>query len=113
MTAWADHGDGGNGELLAMVLRPGNAGSNTAAGHPDAARLCWRSYLADCAGGATSEFMHGLTVRSRPLHHSAGMTTTEDMQDAIVKVPVKSWTPAYYAGGRFRAGAWTRTSPAC
>ena len=29
MTAWADHGQGGNGEPLAVVLRPGNAGSNT------------------------------------------------------------------------------------
>jgi len=27
MTAWADHGDGGNGEPLAIVLRPGNAGN--------------------------------------------------------------------------------------
>src|SRR5580693_6613537 len=33
MTAWADHGETGNGEPLAIVLRPGNAGSNTAADH--------------------------------------------------------------------------------
>lgn len=33
MTAWADHGAAGNGEPLAIVLRPGNAGSNTAADH--------------------------------------------------------------------------------
>jgi len=39
MTAWADHGDGGNGEPLAIVLRAGNAGSNTAADHIQAARL--------------------------------------------------------------------------
>jgi len=39
MTAWADHGAGGNGEPLAIVLRPGNAGSNTAADHIAAARL--------------------------------------------------------------------------
>jgi hypothetical protein len=31
MTAWADHGPSGSGEPLAIVLRPGNAGSNTAA----------------------------------------------------------------------------------
>ena len=31
MTAWADHGEAGNGEPLAIVLRAGNAGSNTAA----------------------------------------------------------------------------------
>ncbi len=28
MTAWADHGPDGSGEPLAIVLRPGNAGSN-------------------------------------------------------------------------------------
>ena len=39
MTAWADQGDGGNGEPLAIVLRAGNAGSNTAADHVEAARL--------------------------------------------------------------------------
>jgi hypothetical protein len=27
MTAWADHGAAGNGEPLALMLRPGNAGS--------------------------------------------------------------------------------------
>lgn len=31
MTAWADHGADANGEPLAIVLRAGNAGSNTAA----------------------------------------------------------------------------------
>ena len=39
MTAWADHGPGGNGEPLAIMLRPGNAGSNTAADHIEATRL--------------------------------------------------------------------------
>jgi len=39
MTAWADHGADGTGEPLAIVLRPGNAGSGTAADHIEAARL--------------------------------------------------------------------------
>jgi hypothetical protein len=39
MTAWADHGEAGNGEPLALVLRPGNAGPDTAAGHIEAAGL--------------------------------------------------------------------------
>jgi hypothetical protein len=39
MTAWADHGQDGNGEPLAVMLRPGNAGSGTAADHVEAARL--------------------------------------------------------------------------
>jgi hypothetical protein len=34
-----DHGPGGTGEPVAALLRPGNAGSNTAADHIEAARL--------------------------------------------------------------------------
>jgi hypothetical protein len=33
LAAFADHGAGAGGEALAIVLRPGNAGSNTAAEH--------------------------------------------------------------------------------
>jgi hypothetical protein len=39
MTAFAGHGEGGNGEPLAIVLRAGKAGSNTAADHIEAAWL--------------------------------------------------------------------------
>ena len=39
LTAFADHGREGSGEPLAIVLRPGNAGSNTAADHIAATRL--------------------------------------------------------------------------
>ena len=33
--------------------------------------------------------------RSRPLRCSIGMTVTDGMQEAILKVPARSWTPAY------------------
>jgi Transposase DDE domain group 1 len=39
VTAFAGHGAGGNGEPLAIVLRTGSAGSNTAAGHIETTRL--------------------------------------------------------------------------
>ena len=39
LAAFADHGAEGTGEALAVVLRPGNAGSNTAADHIEATRL--------------------------------------------------------------------------
>jgi hypothetical protein len=115
MTAWADHGLDGNGEPLAIVLRPGNAGSNTAADHIEATRLSLaqlprrlrRRVLvrADSAGG-THEFLQWLTARSRRLHYSVGMTITEDMQDAILNVPASGWTPAYDGDGQVRDGAW-------
>lgn len=115
MTAFADHGDGGNGEPLAIMLRPGNAGSNTAADHIEAARLALaqlprrlrgRILVRADSGGGTHEFLTWLTARSRPLHYSVGMTVTEDMQAAIGKVPAAAWTPAYDGDGQVRDGAW-------
>jgi hypothetical protein len=115
MTAWADHGQDGNGEPLAIVLRPGNAGSNTAADHIEAARLALaqlprrlrgRVLVRADSGGGTHEFLRWLAARSRPLRYSIGMTITEDMQAAIGKVPASSWTPAYDGDGQVRDGAW-------
>ena len=114
MTAWADHGAEGGGEPLAIVLRPGNAGSNTAADHIEAARLALaqlprhlrRKVLvrADSAGG-THEFLKWLTARSRRLHYSVGMTITAEIQEAILKVPAAARTPAYDGDSEVREGA--------
>jgi hypothetical protein len=115
MTAWADHGAGGNGEPLAIELRPGNAGPDTAADHIEAARLALaqlprrlrgRVLVRADSGGGTHEFADWLTSRSRPLHYSIGMTITEDIRAAIGKVPARSWTPAYDGDGQVRDGAW-------
>ena len=38
LTAWFDHGPDGGGECAALVLRPGNTGSNTAANHVEIIR---------------------------------------------------------------------------
>jgi len=38
LTAFADHGAAGNGEPLAIMLRAGGAGSNTAADHIETTR---------------------------------------------------------------------------
>jgi len=115
MTAWADHGQDGNGEPLAIMLRSGNAGSNTAADHIEAARaaLCQlprrlrgRVLVRADSGGGTHEFLDWLTARSRPLHYSVGMTITEDIQAAIGTVPAAAWTPACDGDGDVRDGAW-------
>jgi Transposase DDE domain group 1 len=115
MTAWADHGPDGNGEPLAIVLRPGNAGSNTAADHIEAARLALgqlprrlrhKVLVRADSGGGTHEFLNWLTAKSRRLHYSVGMTITEDIQAAIGKVPAAAWTPAYDGDGQVREGAW-------
>jgi hypothetical protein len=115
MTAWADHGQAGNGEPLAIALRPGNAGSNTAADHIQTARLALaqlpphlrRKVLVRAdSGGGTHEFLAWLTARSRRLHYSIGMAITPGIQDAIGKVPGRVWTPAYDGDGQVRKGAW-------
>jgi hypothetical protein len=114
MTAWADHGPAGSGEPLALVLRPGNAGSNTAADHVEAARLAIaqlprhlrRKVLVRAdSGGGTHEFLKWLTARSRRLHYSVGMTITEEIQAAVLQVPAQGWTPAYDGDGQARPGA--------
>ena len=115
MTAWADHGEDGAGEPLAIVLRPGNAGSNTAADHIEAARVALaqlprrlrqRVLIRADSGGGTHEFLDWLTTRSRRLHYSVGMVITDAIQDAIGRVPADAWTPAYDGDGEVRDGAW-------
>jgi DDE family transposase len=114
MTAWADHGAAGK-EPLAIMLRAGHAGSNTAADHIETARLVLaqlprhlrRKVLVRAdSGGGTHEFLNWLTAKSRRLHYSVGTTITEDMQAAILKVPADGWTPAYDGDGQVRKGAW-------
>jgi hypothetical protein len=48
---------------------------------------------ADSAGG-THDFLAWLTAPSRRLRYSVGMTITEDMQAAILKVPADRMAPA-------------------
>jgi hypothetical protein len=115
MAAFADHGESGNGEPLAILLRAGSAGSNTAADHIETTRLALaqlprhlrrRVLVRTDSAGGTHGFLEWLTAPSRRLHYSVGMTITEDMQAAILKVPPASWTPAYDGNGQARDGAW-------
>jgi hypothetical protein len=115
LAAFADHGREGNGEPLAILLRSGNAGSNTAADHIETTRLALaqlplrlrRGVLVRTdSGGGAHGFLAWLTAKSRRLRYSVGMTITEDMQAAILNVPADGWAPAYDGDGRVREGAW-------
>jgi hypothetical protein len=115
LTAFADHGPNGTGEPLAVMLRAGNAGSNTAADHIEAARLALaqrprhlrrRVLIRADSGGGTHDFLAWLTKPGRRLAYSVGFTITEDIADAILKIPARAWTPAYDADGLARPGAW-------
>ncbi|MER6694777.1 IS1380 family transposase [Streptomyces minutiscleroticus] len=117
LTAFVDHGQGGTGEPVAALLRPGNAGSNTAADHITTARLApaqlpkkyrrGRQTLirTDSAGG-THDFVSWLAKRGRWLSYSVGMTVTDTIHQHILKIPASAWTPAVETGGGARDGAW-------
>ena len=115
LAAFADHGAGGAGEALGIMLRPGNAGSNTASEHIEAARLALAQVprrlrrqvlIRTDSGGGTHNFLAWLASPGHRLHYSVGMTITEDIAQAILALPGRVWEPAYDAGGQVRPGAW-------
>jgi hypothetical protein len=115
LTVFADYGPDGSGEPLAIMLRPGNAGSNTAADHIAATRLALaqlpkgtrrRVLIRSDSGGGTHEFLNWLTRPGRRLAYSVGFTITDDIAEAILAIPARAWTPAYDTGGQARDGAW-------
>ncbi|MDO3648955.1 IS1380 family transposase [Nocardia mangyaensis] len=117
LLAFFDHGPAGTGEPAAMLLRPGNAGANTAADHKTVLaaalnqlpfgpgyRVGRKVLVRTDAGGGTHEFVNYCTARH--LQYSLGFTLTDTLVDAIDKVPNNVWTPAYDAEGQVRPGAW-------
>ncbi|TDC64956.1 IS1380 family transposase [Actinomadura sp. GC306] len=113
MTAFIDHGAGGTGEAAALVLRPGNAGSNTAADHITAGRLALNQIptrlhkqviIRTDAGGGTHEFLDWVTARR--VKYSIGFNPTDDICAAILALPEHVWQCAYDADRQPRPGAW-------
>ena len=117
LCAFVDHGQHGTGEPLAIRLRPGNAGANTAADHITVTREALRQLpfhtsgrvgrkvliRTDSAGG-THEFLDYLT--NRGLAYSVGFGLSDTAAAAIGDIPADVWTPAYDADGGIRDGAW-------
>jgi hypothetical protein len=115
LMAFADHGPDGTGEALVVQLRPGNAGSNTAADHitvtqaalaqlPDQNPRPGRRVLvrADGAGG-TKGFTKWLT--GRRVAYSVGFTLPMDTPVLYRLVPESVWEPALNSDGDAREGA--------
>ncbi|MFD6311019.1 IS1380 family transposase [Streptomyces nigra] len=117
LTAFVDHGPGGTGEPVAALLRPGNAGSNTAADHITAAQRALpqlpkkyrrgrRTLIRTDSAGGTHDFVSWLAKRGRWLSYSVGMVITEAIHQHVLKIPGAAWTPAVEANGQVRDGAW-------
>nr|WP_079060391.1 transposase [Streptomyces bungoensis] len=111
------HGRGGSGEPVVGLLRPGNAGSNTAAGHIEATRLALVQLPKTTPARPADadphrlrrrhhEFVAWLAQRGRWLSYSVGMTITDAIHQAVLKIPALAWTPAVEPDGEIRDGAW-------
>ncbi len=102
-------------ESLALMLRPGNAGSNTAADHIEVLTAAIaqvpashrRKLLIRADGaGASHELLDWITSqdakRGRSVHYSVGYALTDKVRDAIAQVPATAWQPAVTADGETR-----------
>jgi hypothetical protein len=117
LCAFVDHGPDGTGEPLAVMLRAGNAGSNTAAdhiavikqalrqlpGHRRGSRPGRRVLVRTDAAGCTHQVLDWLA--GQRLSYSVGFTLPDDMADRLALIPDRVWAPAIDADGQVRDGA--------
>ena len=120
LACFLDRPEVSSGEALAAILRPGNAGSNTAADHevvlaravdslPEHARPrpgddSSPSYVVRSdSAGATHHFAK--VCREMGVAFSFGFPITAEMREAIVSLHPSSWRPAVEDDGSRREGA--------
>src|SRR5579859_1628225 len=105
--------DGPQPQALSGLLRPGNAGSNTAADHiavlemglrqlPDSA-LEGKILVRSDSGGATHDFVDAL--RELDIRFSVGFDLTAPVREAILAVPDRAWAEAITQQDEIREGA--------
>jgi len=116
--AFADHGQDGTGEPLAVLLRPGNAGSNTAADHITVLREALRQLPGHQAGhrpgrkvlvridgaGATHQVLDWLTAQR--LSYSVGFGLPANTEKLLALLLKDVWQVAYDSEENVRDGAW-------
>ncbi|WP_329062208.1 IS1380 family transposase [Amycolatopsis sp. NBC_01480] len=121
LLAYLDRPDVAGGEALAGILRPGRAGSNTAADHIEILTMALAALPAHArpipddpetprvvvrtdAAGATHAF--AAAVRAAGCGFSLGFSIAAEVQAAVLVIPADAWVPAYDLDGRPRKGAW-------
>jgi hypothetical protein len=119
--AHIDHGTDGTGEQVAALLRPGNAGSNTATDHittldlaldqiptrnrePDRAGRVPVLVRTD-SGGASLAFTHHITDAGMDFSIGASLHNF-DIHTALDALPRQAWRRAINGDGWPRDGAW-------
>jgi hypothetical protein len=102
-------------EALAGVLRPGNAGANTASDHIEIIELALAQLPRAVVEHAeivvrtdSAAATHELTdeLRAARLHFVMGYDLTESVRAAILRLPEAAWRPAIRQDGEPREGAW-------
>jgi hypothetical protein len=114
LLAYLDRGDG-VGEALAGLLRPGNAGANTAADHIDVFESALRQLpllpeptrvlvRADSGGSARDFLWH---LHQADAEFSVSLRLTPQIRDAVELLHrhTDTWTPARTTDGQVRDGA--------
>jgi len=118
LCAFVDHGADGIGEPLAVLLRPGNAGSNTAAdhiavirqalaqlpGHRPGTRAGRKVLVRADAAGCTHDVLAWMA--GQRLSYSVGFPLPHITAALVQLIPAGVWTPAYDAHDEIRDGAW-------
>ena len=125
LLCFLDRPDLAAGEALAGLLRPGNAGSNTAADHiavldmaiaalPEHARPLFDPATGSWSGprvlarsdsaGATHAFAAACVERG--VGFSFGFPVDARIQRIVDVIPDQCWHPAIQTDGEFREGAW-------
>jgi hypothetical protein len=116
LLAFLDHGSdgqGGGGEPLAAVLRPGSANANTAADHitvldlalaqlPEPVRS--RVLVRTDSGGGTKAFLTHITALGLQYSTGIGVAIGID-RDLLARLPRTAWTAAWDSNGKPREGA--------
>ena len=127
--AFVDRGgtgdNAGTGEPLSVLLRPGNAGSNTAADHITVIREALRQLPGHRPGtrpgrkiliridsaGCTHDLLEWIV--GQRLSYSVGFTLPDTIVDELAKVPEREWQPAYDADREPATAPGSSRSPAC
>lgn len=115
--AFVDHGSEGTGEPLAVLLRAGNAGSNTAADHlvviqealeqlpfPTSGHIGPNVLVRIDGAGCSHQVVDYLHTRG--MSYSVGFTLPGHTPELLKLIPDRAWTPAYDAHDEIRDGAW-------
>jgi hypothetical protein len=119
LLTFADHGQVGTGEPLSVMLRKGNAGSNTAADHITGLKAAFaqlpghrpgrrpgKTVLVRADGaGATHELLSWLTAQR--VQYSVGFSLPDTFAEQLALLDkAELWQPAYDGNSQIRDGAF-------